>query len=185
MNNPNNRATRAIVASGSLLAIIFIAIPWVDEYLDLRRGAAQLGELEIEFVEAQQREKQMDRLGAKLTGELDRLLAISFDPSKTEEVRETLIEIVRQSGGRLRRLEIAEGETRPWKIENDDPTSEITQLDGEESRFILHTHQVELQADGSLESIRQILSSVQPRMVDDDQGADCGTNKHSRIARES
>ena len=160
MNNPNNRATRAIVASGSLLAIIFIAVPWVDEYVDLRRAAAELGELEIKFVETQQREKQMDRIEAKLTGELERLLAHSFDPSKTEAVREALIEIVRQSGGRLRRLEIAEGETRPWKIENDDPRSETTQLDGEESRFVLHTHQVELQVDGSLESVRQILSSV-------------------------
>lgn len=160
MNNPNNRATRAIVASGSLLAIIFIAVPWVDEYLELRRGAAELGELEIKFVEAQQREKQMNRIDANLTSKLETLVARSFDPSKTEAVREVLIEIVRQSGGRLRRLEIGEGETRPWKIENDDPRNVTTQLDGEESRFVLHTHQVELQVDGSLESVRQILSSV-------------------------
>ena len=98
MNNPNNRATRAIVASGSLLAIIFVAVPWVDEYLELRRSAANLGELEIQFVQAQQREKRMDRIEAKLTGELDRLLARSFDPTKTDTVREALIEIVRQSG---------------------------------------------------------------------------------------
>ena len=149
MNNPNNRATRAIVASGSLLAIIFVAVPWVDEYLELRRGAANLGELEIQFVQAQQREKRMDRIEAKLTGELDRLLARSFDPTKTETVREGLIEIVRKSGGRLRRLEIVEGETRPWMVENDDPRSETTELDGEESRFVLHAQQVELQADGS------------------------------------
>ena len=58
MNNPNNRATRAIVASGSLLAIIFMGVPWVDEYLELRRGAAELGELEIKLVEAQQRREQ-------------------------------------------------------------------------------------------------------------------------------
>lgn len=160
MNNPNNRATRAIVASGSLLAIIFIAVPWVDEYLELRHVAAEFGELEIKFVEAQQREKQMDRIEAKLTGELERLLAHSFDPSKTEAVREALVEIVRQSGGRLRRLEIAEGETRPWKTENDDPRDKTTQHHGEESRFVLHTHQVDLQVDGSLESVRQILSSV-------------------------
>ncbi len=160
MNNPNNRATRAIVASGSLLAIIFVAVPWVDEYLELRRGAANLGELEIQFVQTQQREQRMDRIEAKLTGELNRLLARSFDPTKTETVREALIEIVRQSGGRLRRLEIVEAETRPWMVANDDPRSATTKLDGEESRFVLHTQQVELQADGSLESVRQILSSV-------------------------
>ena len=160
MNNPNNRATRAIVASGSLLAIIFVAVPWVDEYLELRRSAANLGELEIQFVQAQQREKRMDRIEAKLTGEMDRLLARSFDPTKTETVREALIEIVRQSGGRLRRLEIVEGDTRPWMVENDDPRSETSELDGEESKFVLHAQEVELRADGSLESVRQILSSV-------------------------
>ena len=160
MNNPNNRATRAIVASGSLLAIIFMGVPWVDEYLELRRGAAELGELEIKLVEAQQREQRMDRIEAKLTSELERLLAHSFDTTKTEVVREALIKIVRQSGGRLRRLEIAKGETRPWNIEDDDPRLETTPFIGEESRFVLHTHEVELQADGSLESVRQILSSV-------------------------
>lgn len=160
MNNPNNRATRAIVASGSLLAIIFIAGPWVDEYFELRQAAAELGELDDKLVEAQQREKQIDRIEAKLTDELENLLTRSFDPTKTEAVREALIKMVRQSGGRLRRLEIAEGETRPWNIENDDPRSETTQFNREESRFVLHAHQVELQADGSLESVRQILSSV-------------------------
>ena len=33
-------------------------------------------------------------------------------------------------------------------------------LYGEESRFVLHTHVVELQADGSLQSVRKILSSI-------------------------
>lgn len=161
MNNPNKRATRAIVASGSLLAIIFLAVPWVDEYLRLRRDVAELGELEIKFAEAEQREMRLSQIETKLTSELGTLLAHSVDPTKTESVREVLIEIVRESGGRLRRLEIAEGETRPWKIKNDDARSDTTHLNiEEESRFVLHAHQVELQADGSLESVRKILSSV-------------------------
>ena len=112
MNNRNNRATRAIVASGSLLAIIFIAAPWVDEYLRLRRDAAELRELQTEFAAAEQQKVQLSRIEAKLGNELDSLLARSIDPSNTETVRETIIEFVRQSGGRIRRLEIPEGETR-------------------------------------------------------------------------
>ncbi len=160
MNNRNNRATRAIVASGSLLAIIFIAIPWVDEYLRLRRDAAEFTELETKFVETQQRRKLLGRVEDKLSGELEALLARSTDPTTRESVRETLIDIVRQAGGRIRRLEISEGQTRRWAIENDDPRNETMPLYEEESRFVLHTHLVELQADGSLESVRQILSDV-------------------------
>ena len=160
MNNPNNRATRAIVASGSLLAIIFIAIPWVDEYLRHRRDAAELIELEIKLVETEQQKQRLDRIEGNLTSELETRLASSIDPTKTEAVRERLIEFVRQAGGRIRRLDVAEGETRVWAIENDDPRMDTMPLYGEESRFVLHTHIVELQADGSLESVRQILSSV-------------------------
>jgi hypothetical protein len=163
MNNRNNRATRAtraIVASGSLLAIIFIGIPWVDEYLRLRRDAAELSELETQYAENQQRTKQLERIETKLTGELETLVARSVDPTKTESVREILIEIVRQAGGRIRRLEISEDETRIWAAENDDPRNDTMPLYAEESRFVLHTHLVELQADGSLESVRQILERV-------------------------
>ncbi len=160
MNNRNKRATRAIVASGSLLAIIFIAIPWVDEYLRLRHDAAELIELEFKFAKTVQRKKQLDRIEDKLAGELESLLARSLDPSNTESVREKLITFVRQAGGRIRRLEIAEGETRVWGAVNDDPRMDTMPVYGEESKFILHTHLVELQADGSLESVRQILSDV-------------------------
>ena len=160
MNNRNNRATRAIVASGSLLAIIFIAIPWVDEYLRLRRDVAELAELETRLVVTQQRKRQLDRIEGRLTDELTTMSTRSIDISKRESVRETLIEIVRQSGGRLRRLEISDGETRAWAIENDDPRNDSMPPYGEESRFALHTQLVDLQADGALDSVRQILRSV-------------------------
>ena len=160
MNNRNNRATRAIVASGSLLSIIFIAIPWVDEYLRLRCDAAELIELETRLAETEQRKKQLDRIEVKLTGELESLLARSLNPTNTESVRERLITFVRQAGGRIRSLDIAEGETRIWAMDDDDPRLDTMPLYGEESRFVLHTHLVQLQADGSLESVRQILSNV-------------------------
>lgn len=160
MKDRDNRATRAFVTSGSLLAIVFIAIPWVDEYLRLRRDAAELRELETKFVETQQRKKLLDRIEGKLSEELESLQTRSIDLSKRESIRETLIEIVRKSGGRLRRLEITDGDLRVWAIENDDPRRETMPLYGEESRFALHTQIVELQADGSLESVRQILKKI-------------------------
>lgn len=166
MNKPkmqaksHSRATGAIVASGSLLAIILLAVPWVDEYLRLQRDAAELSDLEVEYVEAQQRRIQLERIEAKLSGELKNSLARCVDPSQVEMVRESLIEMVRTAGARLRRLEISEGERRQWGVEKDHPRRDSMPLYGEPSRFIFHTHAVELQADGSLKAIRQILDAV-------------------------
>lgn len=159
MNNRNNRVTRAIVASGSLLAIIFIAVPWVDEYLRLRRDAIELQELETKFAETERQQSLLKRIDGKLTSELEALWSRSLDPARTEPVRETLIEFVRQAGGRIRKLDIPKGESRVWALD-DDPRLDTMPLYGEESRFVLHTHQVELRVDGSLESVRQVLSRV-------------------------
>jgi hypothetical protein len=166
MNNRNNRTTGltrltgAIVVSGSLLAIIVIGFPWVDEYLRLRRDAVELSDLESKYAQVQVQQTMMARVEGKLTSELENLLTRSIEPSNIETVREALVESVRQAGGRLRRLEIAAGETRPWGIENDDPRNGTIPLDGEESKLILHSHVIDLQADGSLETVRQILSGV-------------------------
>jgi hypothetical protein len=160
MNNPNNRATRAIVASLSLLAIIVFAVPWVDEYLRLRSDAAKLTELEDRFAELRKRNKQLDRIDAKLTSNLEDLSARSIDPTKTEMVREKIVEIVRRAGGRIRRLEIQAGEKRIWAVDGDVAQNSTMPIYGEESKFELHTHTVELQADGSLQSITTILRDV-------------------------
>ena len=166
MNNQNNRATkptrltRAIVASGSLLAIIVVGLPSVDEYFRLRRNAVELSELESKYSQIQTQAVRLQRVEESLTKQLQEMVVRSVDPSKTEFIRESLIESVRQAGGRIRRLEIAAGENRAWAIENDNPHNGTLPIYGEESRFTLHTHTVDLQADGSLESIRQVLSSV-------------------------
>ena len=86
MNNRNNRATRAIVASGSLLAIIFIAIPWVDEYLRLRRDVAELNELELRFVATQRQNSQLHRIEDKLKAARKRGWGIQIIKGLMDEV---------------------------------------------------------------------------------------------------
>ena len=58
MNNMNSRATRAIVASLSLIAIIAIGIPWVDEYFTLRSEARELSALDGQFTLVQNKQKR-------------------------------------------------------------------------------------------------------------------------------
>ena len=137
MNNRNNRATRAIVASGSLLAIIAIGIPWVDEYLRHKRDAAEMSELKQELAETQQRDLKLQEMETKMASGLESLSVRSVDATNIESVRESFIEIVRQAGGRLRQLQIADGVTRPWARDDDDPRLEAMPEYGEESDFVL------------------------------------------------
>jgi hypothetical protein len=160
MNNRNNRATRVIVASGSLLAIIVIGIPLADDYFALRRDAAEFADLQSRLAQNQSRDLRFSQVQAKLTEELSALADRSIDPTKMHWVRETLVNIVRNAGGRLRRLETPDGDARPWATRQDDPRQEIVPLFEEESNFLLHTHRVELQADGSLETIRKIVGDI-------------------------
>jgi len=160
MNNRNNRLTGVIVVSASLLMIIVLAFPWVDEYQRLRRGAAQMDQLQSRFAELRRKNEQLDRIEAKLESNLQRLRGSSVDASKTELVRETMVQIVRKAGAQIRQLEIPEAELRPWAISGDDVQSGSMPIYGEPSRFELHTTAVELQVEGSLPSIEQILSNV-------------------------
>ena len=104
MNNQNNRTTRAIVAIGSLVAILAIGIPWVDEYISLGRDASELTEMRVELIDTQQREKQLDQLEEKLSAQLAAMSARSIDANKISEVRDTLIGIIRDGGCSTKKL---------------------------------------------------------------------------------
>lgn len=159
-SSPRRRLTGAIVASVSLLSVVFFVIPWVDEYIDLKRQAAEMDDLEVKLVNARVQHEKLERIEEKLSRELADFLGRSVDPGNTESVRETLIAMVRGSGAKLRRLEVSDGESRQWAIEGDDARNESTPLYGEPSRFILHLHAIELQADGPIESIKKLLDQI-------------------------
>lgn len=160
MSSRNSRVTGAIVVILSLIAVVVFAVPWVDEYLRLRNDAAELTELESKFAELRKRNEQLDRIDQKLTNNLQDLNSRSIDSMNVESVREAIVEIVRQAGGRIRRLEIANGERRTWAIDGDMAENGTMPIYGEESNFELHTHTVELQVDGSLESIQTIMRRI-------------------------
>lgn len=160
MNNRRNRVTDLTLVSVSLLAIIGLAVPWADEYLRLRRDAAELTQLEQQSREMRQRATQLDKIETKLIRQLEEMNRRSIEPEETEMVRHTIVEIVRNAGGRVRRLEIPEGERRTWADRGDDARNSTMPIYAEESAFQFHTHHVDLQVDGSLKSIQQILEAI-------------------------
>ena len=160
MNSRHDRTIRVTVASGSLIAILAIGIPWADEYISLGRDASELTEMQAELAAAEEREAQLDQLDAKLSGQLIAMTNRSIDPDQTTQVRDTLITIIRDGGARLRNLDVSNGESRVWAMEGDDPRAATMPPYAEESEFELLTHTVDLRADGSLESVQKVLGDI-------------------------
>tara|TARA_R110002049_G_scaffold27321_1_gene93927 strand:- start:18152 stop:18805 length:654 start_codon:yes stop_codon:yes gene_type:complete len=160
MNNRNDRTIRAIVAIGSLVAILAIGIPWVDEYISLGRDASELSELRVELIDAQERNAQLDRLEKKLVRRLAVLSQRSVGTDDMADIRDTLIGMIRDAGARLRNLDVGNSDARVWAMDDDHPRAATMPQYADESEYELLTHTVDLRADGSLESIRKIMSGI-------------------------
>lgn len=151
------------MAIASLSAVVFIAVPWVDEYSDLQRGAAEMDDLEGKLIQSRQRRDAIAKIETKLDRELGDFQKRNVTDQTIEAVRENLIEMVRTSGARLRRLEISDDEPRTWAQENDDARREVTPLYAQDSGFLLHAHVIELHADGSLAAIEDVFKKINLR----------------------
>jgi len=160
MTKTNTRIIRLTVATTSLLAIITMGIPWVDEYFALRRDMSEFNELQLELKEIHSQGRRLVKIEEMLNEELTTLNRQSIHPDAAEEVREKLNEIVRHQGGRLRSLELTPSTVRPWALEGDHPHEDTMPEFAVESDYMLQQHDVELRADGTLESTEGILREL-------------------------
>lgn len=160
MKRPNTGIIRLTVATASLIAIITMGIPWADEYVELRRAMSEFSELQTEKDEIHSRSIRLVKIEESLNEKLEELSQQSVRPETAGEVREKLIEIVRHQGGRLRSLDLTPSNSRPWALEGDDPNADTMPEFAQESDHELHQHDVEMSADGTLESIVGILREM-------------------------
>ncbi|MFG0267891.1 MAG: hypothetical protein ACF8AM_22470 [Rhodopirellula sp. JB055] len=160
MNKPNDRLIRGIVAAGSFVALIVIGKPLVDEYRELREGQRELSKLEEEFDTQRSRDVRLQRIETTLEEERQQLQERSTTPDKIQQVRDTVISIVRQSNATLRSLEIEDGQRRRWAIQGDDPHNRRLPEMDMESDFELHSHSLTLVADGSLDAVMEVTESI-------------------------
>ncbi|MEM9644579.1 MAG: hypothetical protein AAF989_06270 [Planctomycetota bacterium] len=151
------------MATASLIAIIALGMPWVDEYRELRADVAEFDELQSELEAIRQRGERLVQAEDQLHRESDALSARSIHPGSKDVVREQIVEIIRQNGARVRSLEIQPGHVRPWALERDDPVAESVPEFADPSDYVLHTHDIELRADGTLASIEDTIAAIKKK----------------------
>jgi len=160
VNNHSERATRTIVAIVSFLAMILVGYQLADEYLDLRRQVAEAEVFEDQLLQAATQRQRLLKIEEKVIDQLVAAKVKSIVPNDTGEIRNTLIAIIRDAGGKQRNLEIGEAQSRAWAVESDSPHNENTPQYAEESDYLLYAHEIELRVDGSLDAIREIIKSI-------------------------
>ncbi len=114
---------------------------------DARTEAADLGELEAKVLS---QEQQLAKLEAK-----------AVDIDDTYHFREQLIELTRQAGCHLRRLDLGVSERRPWRKGDNPLDTAIQKTDAPESPFELRTQSVRLVVAGPMEGVAEFVSRMQ------------------------
>lgn len=160
MRKPNDRVIRAIVVGGSLTVLVAFGYPLVDKARRTQDANRAFVELEKEFQTTQERNQRLQRIEQTLRMQKDELTKQNVTPKEISDVRDSVISMVRRNGGRLRSLEIQDGNKRPWAEEGDQPYNRDMPEFGTESEFELHSHALSLSVVGPLDSVLGIVRSL-------------------------
>jgi hypothetical protein len=151
-----------IVATATALVALLTLVPAVDEYFDNRTSRSELAD---ELVGAQQTAGALPKFEARMAevGEqLQDLERRTVDEESVAGFRSRLVDLVRESGCQIRRIEIGAPTARPW-TNSDDPLAEAQPSSGKEGAtgFSLQRRIVSLGVDGTMTAIQDLLSRLE------------------------
>jgi hypothetical protein len=150
-----------IVATATGLVALVALLPMVDDYFDKRNSRNDLSE---ELAAARRTAELLpvyEKQAAKVGKELAALETRAVDEAGLARFRSRLVDVVRDSGCQIRRIEVGVPTRRPWK-ENDEPLSELGEPTGEGATpFSLERRSVILAVDGSMSAIHELISELE------------------------
>lgn len=150
-----------IVATATGLLALVALLPMVDDYFDKRSSRNDLTE---ELAAARRTAELLpvyEKQAAEVGKELAALEARAIDEAGLARFRSRLVDVVRDSGCQIRRIEVGAPTRRPWK-ENDEPLSELSEPTGDgPTPFALERRSVILAVDGSMSAIHELIAQLE------------------------
>jgi Tfp pilus assembly protein PilO len=149
-----------------LIAVVF-TWPAVDFYF---AAAEKRADLESDLQQSEELVSKLDLYKnqiEKKNAVLSTLEKRILTTKELERFREQLVEWVKASGCKLRRIKLAESRVRPW-YDDDDPFDNRVRSDKDKkSAFKLQTQQINVLVTGPLEKVVEFLTQVseQDRML--------------------
>ena len=151
---------RLIVAIVTTLLGLLVLIPLVDDYFDKQSNRSAITD---ELGRARQTAESLPKLEervAKLIEELAETEARSVSAETVSEYRSTLVDMVRESGCQVRRIDVGAPSLRPWKKEGNPlaPAGAGGKL--EKTPFTLERRNVVVLVDGPMQGILDLLEQL-------------------------
>ncbi len=151
-----------IVTIVTILLGLVVLAPLVDDYFDNREAFAVL---EGELVTARQEAEQLPQLqetANKVEAQLELQESRCVTEKNLSDYRSRLVELVRESGCQIRRLELSAPILAPWN-EGDNPIEgkRVTGSASEKTPFVIEHRNVNLSVNGRTAGIYDLLEKLQ------------------------
>lgn len=150
-----------IVTGGTIIVALVLVVPLVDVYSAERdEKEALLAEVTAASQVAAQLHQFESRV-AERTAQLAALEARTYDEQRLPQLRDRLVELARQTGCSLRRLNVGEAMSRPW-YEGDNPIDPRpdTKRRKTQSNFTLEWRPITISVTGTTSNLRSLLERL-------------------------
>jgi hypothetical protein len=145
-----------IVATATVLLALVTVVPLVDDCFNKRSSRNDLAD---KLALARRTAEELPKYEAQaktLAAELEALDVRAVDEAELAEFRSRLVDLVRDSGCQIRRLDIAAPAIRPWKA-GDKPFDDQPTGVGAPTPFTLERRSVILAVDGSMTAVKDLM----------------------------
>jgi len=149
-----------IVATATVLLALATVVPTVDDCFNKRNSRSDLADKLVLARRTAEELPKYEAQAAAVAAELDALEARAVDEAGLAEFRSRLVELVRDSGCQIRRLDIAAPATRAWK-QGDKALEEQPIGDGAVTPFSLERRSVTLAVDGGMAAVQDLMSRLE------------------------
>ena len=155
-----SRRRWAIVATATVLLALATIVPTVDDCFNKRSSRNDLADKLVAARRTADELPEYEIQAAALAGKVSELEARTVDEANLGEFRSRLVDLVRDSGCQIRRLDIAAPTSRVWK-QGDEALQEQPLGGGDATPFVLERRSVMLAVDGGMAAIHELMALLE------------------------
>lgn len=151
-----------IVTVVTLGVMLVLGIPLVDDYMAIGEDRARLAEQLATSQETAKTLPQLEASAAKVIEERTTWEAKTIDESRVPELRSRLVEIARETGCQVRRINFESTQTRPWYADDNALAENVkAELQKGTTPFVLETRPVSLSVVGPTAAVSTLLERIE------------------------
>lgn len=149
-----------IVATATLLVALAAVLPLVDDFFDKRTSRSDLASSLEDARRTAEQLPTFEQQVAEVRRQLSDLDVRTVDDASLPQFRSRLVDLVRESGCQIRRIEVSLPAKRAW-MNPDNPLAETQPTSGAATPFNLERRNVILAVDGAMTAVQNLLARLE------------------------